>query len=118
MLWQEGGGTGAECVPQCRAGCGSMSRLLVPERCQDSRASLTILQLTPWESSTALGGARGLGVPALILGCHFPFELVETLGEPSTDPASLETAQTSASPRLQPRSEPWMGSVIYVFMLF
>jgi len=43
---------------------------------------------------------------------------MENLGEPSTNPASLEAAQTAASPRLQPHPELRMGSVIYVFMLF
>lgn len=78
----EGSGMGAGCVPLYHSGCGSTGRLLVLEGCQGSSASLTVLQLAPWESSTALGGARGLGVSAPVLGClSFPFELAGRLSE-------------------------------------
>lgn len=68
----EGSGMGAGCSPLYHSGCGSVGRLLVQEGCQGSSAGLTVLQLAPWESSTALGGARGLGVSARVLGCRFP----------------------------------------------
>lgn len=44
----------------------------VLEGCQGSSAGVTVLQLCPWESSTAPGSARGLSASAPVLGCYFP----------------------------------------------
>lgn len=48
----------------------------------------------------------------------FPFELVERRSGPNTNPASLETAQTAASPRLQPQPELRMGKRDLCFHAF
>lgn len=57
---------------QCRMHPPVPLRLLVLEGCLGSSAGLNLLQLAPWESSVALGGARGLGVSAPVLSSRFP----------------------------------------------
>lgn len=79
-----------------RSVCGSTGRLLVPEGCQGSSTRLNLLQQSPWESRVALRGAFGLGVFCCWLS--FPFELAERLGEPSANPASLETGANGGFP--------------------
>lgn len=48
----------------------------VLEGCQGSSAGVTVLQLCPWESSTAPGSARGLSASAPSPWLLFPFVLV------------------------------------------
>lgn len=106
-------GQAQDASPGYRSVCGSTGRRLVLEGSQGSSA--------PAGPPGAKHSPRRCPRSVHFSPCpwlSFPFKLVETCSEPSTNPASLEPAQTAASLCLQPHPELRTGSVIYVFMLF